>query len=192
MVAQTKSETADVPVSDAEIQSPPDALGPPPDGGLRAWTQVLAGHLINSLTWGAPASFGVYQLYYTETLNLPPSQVSWIGSLQVFLTFFLSAFSGRLADAGYTRHLLFVGLFLILFGTFMTSLCTQYWQILLAQGVCTGIGMGTVFMPAVATVGTYFSTKKSMALAISASGTGTGSLIFPSTVQYLIPQIGTL
>lgn len=24
---------------------------PPPDGGLRAWSQVLAGHLINALTW---------------------------------------------------------------------------------------------------------------------------------------------
>lgn len=24
---------------------------PPPDGGLRAWSQVSAGHLINSLTW---------------------------------------------------------------------------------------------------------------------------------------------
>ena len=24
---------------------------PPPDGGVRAWSQVVAGHLINSLTW---------------------------------------------------------------------------------------------------------------------------------------------
>ena len=171
--------------------APPDP-GPPPDGGLRAWTQVLVGHLINALTWGFPASFGVYQLYYSEVLLLPPSQVSWIGSVQVFLTFFISAFSGRAADAGYARHTVFAGTTLLVFGTFMTSLATKYWQIFLAQGICTGIGMGVIFMPAVAVVGTYFAKRKVMALATSAAGSGTGSVIFPSIVQYLTPQIGEL
>ena len=31
----------------------------------------------------------------------------------------------------------------------MTSLAKTYWQIFLAQGICEGIGMGTIFMPAV-------------------------------------------
>lgn len=26
----------------------------PPDRGLQAWLQVLAGHLVNALTWGNP------------------------------------------------------------------------------------------------------------------------------------------
>ena len=165
--------------------------GPPPDGGLRAWLQILAGHLINALTWGFPASFGVYQLYYTETLHLPPSQVSWIGSMQIFLSLSISTFSGRAADAGYARHIVLLGSVLLLVGTFMTSLATEYWQIFLAQGLCTGIGMGLMFMPAVATISTYFSKRKSMALAIAASGSGTGSIVFPAVVQYLQPQIGT-
>ena len=164
--------------------------GPPPDGGLRAWTQVLVGHLINALTWGFPASFDVYQLHYSEVLLLPPSQVSWIGSVQGFLTFFISAFSGRAADAGYARHTVFAGTTLLVFGTFMTSLATKYWQIFLAQGICTGIGMGVIFMPAVTVVGTYFAKRKVMALATSAAGSGTGSVIFPSIVQYLTPKIG--
>ena len=28
--------------------------GPPPDGGLRAWTQVLVGHLVIMNTWWVP------------------------------------------------------------------------------------------------------------------------------------------
>lgn len=32
-------------------------LEPPPDGGLRAWSQVIAGHLINSLTWYVSTSW---------------------------------------------------------------------------------------------------------------------------------------
>lgn len=162
----------------------------PPDGGLVAWSQVVAGLMINCLAWGYPASFGVYQLHYEETLGLPSSQISWIGSCQTFLTFAVCGPAGRLADAGYTRHAVLVGSFLSVFGTFMTSLATEYWQIFLAQGVCTGIGLGILFMPAVSVISSYFKAKKAFALALAAMGTGFGSLIFPSTLQYLIPQVG--
>ena len=80
---------------------------------------------------------------------LPPSQVSWIGSIQIFLTFAISAFSGRSADAGYARHAVLAGTFFCVLGTFMTSLAKTYWQIFLAQGICEGIGMGIMYMPAV-------------------------------------------
>lgn len=88
-------------------------------------------------------------MHYTETLLLPPSQIAWIGSIQVFLTFAISAFSGRLADAGYARHAVLVGTTLCVLGTFMTSLAETYWQIFLAQGICEGLGMGIMYMPAV-------------------------------------------
>ena len=45
-------------------------------------------------------------------------------------------------------------------------------------------------MPSIAIIGSYFSTHKTLALAISASGSGTGSLIFPAVIQYLTPQVG--
>ena len=52
--------------------------GPPPDGGLLAWTQVLMGHLIVFNTWGYINSFGVFQTYYVATLGHPPSDISWV------------------------------------------------------------------------------------------------------------------
>ena len=52
--------------------------GPPPDGGLVAWTQVLMGHLIVFNTWGYIISFGVFQTYYVATLGHPPSDISWV------------------------------------------------------------------------------------------------------------------
>ena len=36
--------------------------GPPPDGGLKAWTQVAMAHLIIFNTWGFVNSFGVFQV----------------------------------------------------------------------------------------------------------------------------------
>ncbi|KAK3994684.1 riboflavin transporter MCH5 [Cladorrhinum sp. PSN332] len=162
----------------------------PPDGGLLAWSQVLAACLLNMMAWGYPTAFGVYQLYYRDTFKLPEAQVSWIGSIQVFLDFALCIFSGRLADAGYIRSTIIAGSTLVVLGTLLTSFCTQYWQIFLAQGIVTGFGLGLLFMPALSVVNSYFKTKKSMAMAIAATGTGFGSVIFPTTVQYLIPKIG--
>jgi MCP family monocarboxylic acid transporter-like MFS transporter 3 len=169
---------------------PQEDPGPPPDGGTQAWLQILAGHLINALTWGYSASFGIYQLHYTTTLSLPESQIAWIGSLQVFFTFFIGTFSGRAADAGYAQHTALLGSVLIVLGTFMTSLATTYWQIFLAQGVCTGLGMGALYMPAVAVIGSYWKERKAMALGLAASGSGTGSILFPLVVQHLEPTIG--
>ncbi|KAM0204336.1 hypothetical protein ACHAPA_007739 [Fusarium lateritium] len=178
----------------SNTNAPPPVFDPdtfnPPDGGFTAWSQVVAVIFINCLAWGYPASFGVYQLYYEESLGLPSSQISWIGSCQTFLTFAFCAPAGRLADAGYTRETVAVGSFLAIFGTFMTSLCHEYWQIFLCQGVCTGIGLALLFMPAVTVLGSYFKAKKAFALALGAMGTGLGSIIFPATLQYLIPQVG--
>ena len=68
--------------------------GPPPDGGTRAWFQVIAGHLVNTLTWGYVTSYGVFQTYYVQELSYSASDISWIGSIQIFLLFGL--FQGQL------------------------------------------------------------------------------------------------
>lgn len=52
--------------------------GPPPDGGLVAWTQVVCGHFIVFNTWGYIVSYGVFQTYYVSTLGHPPSDISWV------------------------------------------------------------------------------------------------------------------
>ncbi|KAI1747347.1 putative monocarboxylate permease [Xylaria castorea] len=164
--------------------------GPPPDGGTQAWLQILAGHLINAITWGYSASFGVYQLYYTTVLSIPESQIAWIGSIQIFLAFFIGTFSGRSADAGYAKHAALLGSILIVLGTFFTSLAKTYWQIFLAQGICTGLGMGILYIPAVAVVSSYWKKNKVTALGMAASGSGTGSILFTLAVQRLQPTLG--
>ncbi|KAJ5162425.1 hypothetical protein N7492_007817 [Penicillium capsulatum] len=165
-------------------------LGPPPDGGRQAWLQVVLAHFIIFNTWGYINSFGVFQTYYTTALNRPPSDISWVGSIQIFLLFFIGTFSGRATDAGYFRFTLVVGATLECFCIFMTSLCTQYWQLFLAQGLGQGIGCGLMFCPTLALISTYFTSRRGIALGISASGSATGGLVFPAVVMRLLPRIG--
>ncbi|KAH8733813.1 major facilitator superfamily transporter [Ilyonectria robusta] len=165
-------------------------IEPPPDGGLRAWMVVFSTHLVMMDTWGIINSFGVFQPYYMDKLNRPPADISWIGSFEVFLLFFIGTFAGRLTDAGYFRPLYIVGVILVSLGTLMTSFCSTYWQFFLAQGICVGLGNGLLFCPCMAVTSTYFAKKRSLAFGLTAAGSTTGGLIFPSMVRQLLPQIG--
>lgn len=185
---------AEQPQSDLESGgSAPKSIipaGPPPDGGLQAWLQVLIAHLVIFNTWGYINSFGVFQTYYLSTLEQSPSQISWIGSVQVFLLFFIGTFSGRATDAGYFRPTFIIGTVLVLLGVFTTSVCTEYWQLFLAQGICTGVGNGLLFCPTLAILPTYFSKKRAMAVGLAASGTTTGGMIIPGIFEALLPRVG--
>ncbi|KAK0384444.1 hypothetical protein NLU13_8530 [Sarocladium strictum] len=165
-------------------------LTPPPDGGFAAWMVVIAGHLVIMCTWGVINSFGAFQAYYVSTLGRPPSDISWIGSFQVFLLFFIGTFTGRATDAGLLRPCLVTGIVLIALGAFSAAQCTQYWQLFLAQGVCLGLGNGFLFCPTIAVTSQYFQKNRALALGLSACGSATGGLIFPSMVRQLLPSIG--
>ncbi|KAJ5890550.1 monocarboxylate permease [Penicillium subrubescens] len=97
---------------------------------------------------------------------------------------------GRALDAGYFYVDITLGVLLEVFGTMMTSICKEYWQVILAQGLCVGIGAGMSFIPSVAIVGTYFSTRRSTALGLAATGSSVGGIIYPVVLRRLIVQIG--
>jgi MFS family permease len=164
--------------------------GPPPDGGFRAWLMSFMGHLVIFNTWGFISSFGVFQTYYVNTLRHPPSDISWIGSVQIFLLFFIGTASGRATDAGLFRPIFVAGCFFQLLGLFMTSLATKYWQLFLAQGVCIGVGNGLQFCPTMSLISTYFSKKRALAMGVAATGSATGGLVYPVIVQQLLPKVG--
>ena len=150
--------------------SPEPPYSPPPDGGLRAWTQAAMAHIVLCSTWGLIQSYGVFETYYTTTLGISPSSIAWIGSIQIFLMFSISFVTGRALDAGYFRITFTSGIIMQLIGMFTTAQCTKYWQLLLAQGVCTGLGNGLQFLPVVGVLSTYFKRRKTTALAIASAG----------------------
>jgi hypothetical protein len=57
----------------------------------------------------------------------------------------------------------------------MLSLCKVYWQVLLAQALCIGVGMACLFIPSVAILATYFTTNLPFATGVAASGSSLGS-----------------
>ncbi|GAB1211003.1 hypothetical protein ATERTT37_000113 [Aspergillus terreus] len=60
----------------------------------------------------------------------------------------------------------------------MISICHEYYQALLAQGFCIGIGVGLIFIPGVAVLSTYFTTKLALANGVAAAGSGLAYIWF--------------
>ncbi|KAG9007117.1 hypothetical protein FRB90_009527, partial [Tulasnella sp. 427] len=63
-------------------------LGPPPDGGTRAWLAIAGVSCAGFCTFGFANAFGVFQAYYTKTIpGVTQFSIAWIGSLQYSLIF---------------------------------------------------------------------------------------------------------
>ena len=165
--------------------------GPPPDGGLQAWSMACLAHLVIFNTWGFINSFGLFQTYYVEVMKIGgPSSVAWIGTTQIFILFGMGTFTGRGLDAGFFRLQFIIGSAIYVLGMFLLSLCQNYWQIFLAQTVCVGIGFGLVFVPSLALVSTYFLKRRSTGLGIAVTGSATGGLVFPAIAEKMLPSVG--
>ncbi|KAI9372205.1 major facilitator superfamily domain-containing protein [Aspergillus egyptiacus] len=163
-----------------------------PNGGFEAWLTVVAGFCVFVNSWGIISTYGAFQEFYLTVL-LPeesPSSLSWVGSIQATLLVMVGIVTGPLVDLGYLRPLIVTGSFLTVFGVMMTSLSTEYYQVLLAQGFCVGIGGGIAYIPALVVISTYFTTKRPIAIGCASIGSSVGSVIFPIMFRQLQPRIG--
>ncbi|KAF2093803.1 MFS general substrate transporter [Rhizodiscina lignyota] len=188
-------ETIDifVPPANAEESSPKEDAIHPPDVGILPWLQVLGGFFLMFNGWGIVVAYGTFQTYYTSggiTDEDSPSTIAWIGSVQVFLLTFGAALTGKWFDGGYFRPMIWTGSFLIVFGMMMTSLATKYYQFMLAQGICTGVGMALCLIPAVGMPSVWFVKRRGFATGIVTGGSSVGGIIYPILVHELIPKVG--
>lgn len=122
------------------------------------------------------SSYGSYQAYYEKSILSTSSsfQVSSIGAVQSFFMVFLGFVAGPVFDRGHFKFLVRGGSCLILLGTITQGLSSQYWQLVLSQGVCVGVGMGCLATPSVAVASGWFTTRLPLANGIIVSASGFG------------------
>lgn len=160
----------------------------PPDGGALAWLQVLGSFLINMNNWGLANSWGVLQSFLeANTLSeYSPAAISWIGTLQASLILILGVLSGPLFDLGHFKSVLIVSTIALVLALMFLSLSTQYYQIMLTWGVVGGICSGLLYIPSIALLPSYFTSKRSRAIGIATSGGSLGGIIYPVVIRRLL------
>ncbi|KAE8150439.1 major facilitator superfamily domain-containing protein [Aspergillus avenaceus] len=177
----------------AQTGPPPGAPpGPPPDGGLRAWMVVLGAFCGLFVSFGWINCIGVFLDYYKthQLSDLPTSTVTWITSLEIFMMFFGGPIVGVFFDNFGPRWILIAGTFFHVFGLMMVSISKEYYQFILAQGVCSPIGTSALFHGCLTSVNTWFRERRALALGVTMTGSSVGGVIFPIMVARLIPRVG--
>ncbi|KAG6886760.1 hypothetical protein C0995_005119 [Termitomyces sp. Mi166 len=66
----------------------------------------------------------------------------------------------------------------------------HYYQAFLAQSLAAGLGGGLTYVPSVAVVSQYFTTKRALAMTIVASGASIGAIIHPIMLNNLFDKLG--
>lgn len=163
-----------------------------PDGGRSAYLCLLGGACCLFCSFGWLNCLGVFQNYYQlhQLRDYSPSKIAWIASLEIFVMFFPGPVVGWVFDNYGPRYLVIFGTFFHVFGLMMTSLCTEYWQFILAQGICSPLGLNCIFQAGTSTIPTWFFKKRGLAFGVMAAGSGLGGVIFPIMASHLIPTIG--
>ncbi|KAK1984981.1 major facilitator superfamily domain-containing protein [Colletotrichum cereale] len=178
-------------VQDAVSVQNAEAASEPPDGGPLAWLQVAGSFFLFFNSWGILGSYGVFQTYYQAHMtDASVDAIAWIGSIQSCLLLLVGVLVGPLYDAGYFRSLTLTGAALVFLGMAATSLATRYWQTLLAQAFCVGLGAGCLYIPSVAIIPQYFSARRALATGVATTGSSLGGVVYPLIVQGLLPRLG--
>ena len=155
---------------------------------FRSWLAVLGAFLALFSTVGFLNAYGVFQAYY-QTHLLPDrsaSDISWIGSVSIFLLYLGSGFAGPLMDKLGPTKLLWAGSISLLAAVFATSFCKEYWQLFLAQGVLLGMGMSLVFCTPLGVVLRHMPHRRGFAMGLTIGGASVGGVVWPIMLQRLL------
>ncbi|KAK9362090.1 major facilitator superfamily domain-containing protein [Lipomyces starkeyi] len=153
-----------------------------PDVGLRPWLVVLGGFCGQFCSIGMINVIGIFIAYYqhNQLADLSPSAISWIGSINHLsspsLVFSADDSLTCMAQGGSQLADVFL-------------LPLEYYQFVLAQGICASLGAAGLFYGPTAALSGWFCSRRGLAFGIAASGASIGgiclSLIFENVSIYI-------
>lgn len=117
--------TSDLPSEEASDGE--DEKGDFPEGGLKAWSVVVGSFCGSFSVFGILNSSGILLEYFSthQLKDCDSSQIGWIFSLSLFLTFFCGAPIGPIFDTYGPRILMFSGSILLILSMMLLGLCTR-------------------------------------------------------------------
>lgn len=196
-VTQTQTPSEETASNDHDVEqaatAPKEAeLDVPPNGGF-GWVCVGCCFMINSCTWGINSTYAVFLAYYLSHDYFPNTSAlayAFIGGLSISMAMLVAPLATKCTSLYGTRVTLHAGIFFEVLSLIGASFATQKYQLVLAQGLCFGWGMGFLFVGSVGIIPQWFTTRRSIANAIAAAGSGFGGLIWSLSTQAMIDSLG--
>ncbi|KZT63571.1 MFS general substrate transporter [Daedalea quercina L-15889] len=163
----------------------------PPDGGLDAWLSVACAWLISFMTFGIVNAWGVLLNAYVTApssrfRDQSLARIGYVGGIGVGFTFIVGPFTNVLVTRLGMRATIALGVVLVATSFELASISDRYWQLLLSEGILFGIGASFAYIPSIGLPSQWFSKRRSLATALSSSGSGIGAVILSPVVQAII------
>jgi MFS family permease len=126
----------------------------------------------SSNLFGYTFAYDSFQNYYEQEYLRGTSltAIAWCGSTQSFLLIFPGLWAGLLLDTGHNKPMMHAGAALSTLGAFMLPFSSRYWEVLVTQGRCVGLGCGTLFVTSMALVSWTFAKNESIAVGLMTCG----------------------
>jgi len=157
---------------------------------VQGWVVVFAAFLAAFVVFGVSYTFGIFLRPIEEELHVTHAALSTVFSTMTVVSFFLSPFTGRIADRHGPRGVVACGAVLMCAGLVATARVPSFPLLFLTYGVGLGGAVACIYIPAIAAVGEWFNVRRVIALGVAVSGIGCGTLLAAPVSAMLIERYG--
>ncbi|KAJ6217390.1 hypothetical protein RDWZM_008547 [Blomia tropicalis] len=158
---------------------------PAPDGGY-GWVIVLASFLCNLIVDGIAYTFGLFLDIFVLHFGTSKSKVALCGALLNGCYLGAGPIISSLANRYGCRFVTILGSILACIALIISTAAPNIETLMVTYGVFGGIGFGMIYLPAIVSVGYYFTSKRAFATGVAVCGSGLGTFIFAPFCQYLL------
>lgn len=126
-------------------------------------------------------AWAIFLSHYLEQSTFPGAtqvQYALIGGLSIGAALLSTSLVSASIRRFGTNWTMAAGTALVSLSLLAASFAVRIWQLFLSQGVCFGIGMGFLYIPATNALPQWFSSRRSLAVGLSTSGAGIGGLVY--------------
>ncbi|XP_074044559.1 monocarboxylate transporter 1 [Macrotis lagotis] len=149
----------------------------PPEGGW-GWVVVVGSFISIGFSYAFAKSITVFFKEIEVIFNASASQVSWISSIMLAVTYGGGPISSILVNKYGSRPVMMFGGFLSGCGLVAASFCNTVQELYFCIGVIGGLGLSFNLNPALTMIGRYFYKKRPLANGLAMAG----SPVFLSTL----------
>jgi MFS family permease len=174
------------------VESPnkPDRAARDAPESTYAWVRLATALVLSTIGGVGMWSFVVALPAVQAEFGVPRADASLPYTLTMIGFALGGVLNGKLADRFGIMVPVIGGALLLALGYLGAAYSGSIWQLALAHGFLIGIGTSATFGPLLADVSQWFTRRRGIAIAISASGNYLSGTIWPPIIQHFITESG--
>ncbi len=137
-------------------------------------------------------SYGVYLSYYISNETFPGASdldYTFVGGVNFATALICAPLVNIFMRYLGTNVPMYMGCVMFSGGFVAASFATEFWHLVLSQGILVGMGVGFIWQPATPVLVQWFNRNRSLAQGIAASISGVGGVIFSAATTPMIDHL---